>query len=126
MGSFGVPIKSEAARSVDIDPLVFQTYKTFVCFATSWLILLTGETFTFSPWGIVSGLFWVPGYDDKQSCIQHLIELNFCCARAVDAHCIFFIYDFLVVVFSVELRQLTLLKLQDLVSEFQYLLLVLY
>lgn len=60
-GSFGVPIKSEAARSVDIDPLVFQTYKTFVCFITSWLILLTGEKFTFSPWGIVSGLFWVPG-----------------------------------------------------------------
>lgn len=74
-GSFGVPIKSEAARSVDIDPLVFQTYKTFMCFATSWLILLmpavtvvlVGEEeqssalFAFSPWGIVSGLFWVPG-----------------------------------------------------------------
>lgn len=66
-GTFGVPIKSEAARSVDIDPLVFQTYKTFVCFATSWLILLPNasgggglEEFTFTPWGIVSGLFWVP------------------------------------------------------------------
>lgn len=64
-GSFGVPIKSEAARSVDVDPLVFQTYKTAMCFATSWLILLTGsESFTFTPWGIVSGLFWVPGYVD--------------------------------------------------------------
>ena len=80
-GSFGVPIKSEAARSVDIDPLVFQSYKTFMCFATSWLILLwqpaaifnvgaggeqqqeqiNNALFTFSPWGIVSGLFWVPG-----------------------------------------------------------------
>jgi len=61
-GSFGVPIKSEAARSVDIDPLVFQSYKTAVCFATSWLILLVPEQeFVFSPWGIVSGLFWVPG-----------------------------------------------------------------
>ena len=62
-GSFGVPIKSDAARSVDIDPLVFQSYKTFMCFATSWLILWgMGEEFSFTPWGIVSGLFWVPGY----------------------------------------------------------------
>lgn len=60
-GSFGVPIKSDAAVSVDIDPLVFQSYKTFMCFITSWLVLLAGEEFVFSPWGIVSGLFWVPG-----------------------------------------------------------------
>jgi hypothetical protein len=60
-GSFGVPIKSEAAQSVDIDPLVFQSYKTIVCFATSWLILLApGANFTYTAWGIVSGLFWVP------------------------------------------------------------------
>ena len=59
-GSFGVPIKSDAAKSVDIDPLVFQSYKTFMCFATSWFILLF-EPFQFTPWGIVSGLFWVPG-----------------------------------------------------------------
>jgi glucose uptake protein GlcU len=60
-GSFGVPIKSRVARSVDIDPLVMQTYKTAVCFATSWLVLLWGEPFSYTPWGIVSGLFWVPG-----------------------------------------------------------------
>ena len=61
-GSFSAPIKSEAARSVDIDPLVFQSYKTAMCFLTSWLILLIpGETFVFTPWGIVSGIFWVPG-----------------------------------------------------------------
>jgi hypothetical protein len=60
-GTFGVPIKSEAARSVDIDPLVMQTYKTTMCFLTSWLVLLFGEELTFTPWGIVSGLFWVPG-----------------------------------------------------------------
>lgn len=60
-GSFGVPIKSKVARSVDIDPLVMQTYKTAVCFATSWLILLWGEPFSYTSWGIVSGLFWVPG-----------------------------------------------------------------
>ena len=61
-GSFSAPIKSDAARSVDIDPLVFQSYKTAMCFLTSWLILLIpGETFVFTPWGIVSGIFWVPG-----------------------------------------------------------------
>jgi glucose uptake protein GlcU len=59
-GSFGVPIKSKASRSVDIDPLVFQSYKTFMCFVTSWFILFH-EEFEFTPWGIVSGLFWVPG-----------------------------------------------------------------
>jgi glucose uptake protein GlcU len=59
-GSFGVPIKSEAARAVDVDPLVMQTYKTAVCFATSWLVLLWGQPFSYTPWGIVSGLFWVP------------------------------------------------------------------
>ena len=60
-GSFGVPIKSQAAISVDIDPLVFQSYKTFMCLATSWIVIVLGEEVTFSPWGIVSGLFWVPG-----------------------------------------------------------------
>jgi len=60
-GTFGVPIKSEAARSVDIDPLVMQTYKTTICFLTSWIVLAFGEEFTFTPWGIVSAMFWVPG-----------------------------------------------------------------
>jgi hypothetical protein len=41
-GTFGVPIKSKVARSLDIDPLVFQTYKTTMCFLTSWLVLLYG------------------------------------------------------------------------------------
>lgn len=61
-GSFGVPVKSKVARSIDIDPLVMQSYKTAMCFLTSWLFLLIrGEEVTFTPWGIVSGLFWVPG-----------------------------------------------------------------
>lgn len=60
-GSFGAPIKSDAAKSVDIDPLVFQSYKTFLCFITSWLVLLWGQEFTFTSWGIVSASFWVPG-----------------------------------------------------------------
>ena len=61
-GSFGVPIKSDAANSVNVDPLVFQSYKSGVCFLTSWLILLKSDVpFSFTPWGIVSCLFWVPG-----------------------------------------------------------------
>eukprot|EP00547_Thalassionema_nitzschioides_P018861 CAMPEP_0194238394 /NCGR_PEP_ID=MMETSP0158-20130606/5156_1 /TAXON_ID=33649 /ORGANISM="Thalassionema nitzschioides, Strain L26-B" /LENGTH=404 /DNA_ID=CAMNT_0038972635 /DNA_START=9 /DNA_END=1223 /DNA_ORIENTATION=+ len=60
-GSFAVPIKGEAANSVDIDPLVMQSYKSLVCFLTSWLVILLGQEVTFTPWGIVSGLFWVPG-----------------------------------------------------------------
>mmetsp|Transcript_13667 Transcript_13667/g.17340 ORF Transcript_13667/g.17340 Transcript_13667/m.17340 type:complete len:132 (-) Transcript_13667:2-397(-) len=59
-GSFGVPIKGDAAKSVDIDPLVMQSYKTFMCFVASFFVLPLGVKFTFSPWGIVSGLFWVP------------------------------------------------------------------
>jgi hypothetical protein len=61
-GTFGVPIKSKIAQSVNIDPLVFQSYKTMICFITSWIVLLQGEKFSFTPWGIVSGIFWVPGY----------------------------------------------------------------
>lgn len=61
-GSFGVPVKSKMAKSLNIDPLVMQSYKTGMCFVTSWLFLLVrGEAVTFTPWGIVSGLFWVPG-----------------------------------------------------------------
>jgi len=32
-----------------------------MCFLTSWLVLLWGVPFTFTPWGFVSGLFMVPG-----------------------------------------------------------------
>ena len=49
-GSFAVPIKGEAANSVDIDPLVMQSYKSFTCFFTSWLVLLFGKFGTISIW----------------------------------------------------------------------------
>lgn len=58
-GSFGVPIKF--ITNVKVDPLVMQSYKSTVCFLTCWLVIPLGEPFRFSPWGIVSGLFWVPG-----------------------------------------------------------------
>lgn len=60
-GSYSVPVKSNAAEKVDVDPLVFQTYRTFVSFAVSWSVLLLGVEFSFTPWGIASGFCWVPG-----------------------------------------------------------------
>ena len=57
-GSFGVPIKTSV--HVEVDPLVMQSYKTMVCFVTCWLVLFMGETVRWTPWGIVSGIFWVP------------------------------------------------------------------
>jgi len=60
-GSFAVPIKGDAATKVDIDPLVMQSYKSLMCFLTSWLVVLLGQEVTFTWWGVVSGLFWVPG-----------------------------------------------------------------
>lgn len=59
-GSFCVPIKGRAASSVDIDPLVFTSYNTFYSLVTSVVFLLIGGNVVFTPWGIVSGLFWVP------------------------------------------------------------------
>jgi len=58
-GSFGVPIRSTS--NLNIDPLVLQTYKSVVCFLTCWLVILLGEPVRFTPWGIISGIFWVPG-----------------------------------------------------------------
>uniref|UniRef100_A0A7S2VZR1 EamA domain-containing protein n=1 Tax=Eucampia antarctica TaxID=49252 RepID=A0A7S2VZR1_9STRA len=61
LGTFGVPMKSNAANRVDVDPFVMQTYKSSMCFITSWLVLLIGASFEFSPWGLLSGLLWVTG-----------------------------------------------------------------
>jgi glucose uptake protein GlcU len=58
-GTFGVPLKVNT--NVEVNFFVMQSYKTMVCFVTSWLVILLGEEVRFTPWGIVSGLFWVPG-----------------------------------------------------------------
>mmetsp|Transcript_9155 Transcript_9155/g.10053 ORF Transcript_9155/g.10053 Transcript_9155/m.10053 type:complete len:470 (+) Transcript_9155:241-1650(+) len=60
-GSFGAPLKGQAANSVNPDPFVLQTYKSTMCFLTSFLVLFLGEEYKFSPLGIVSGLLWVSG-----------------------------------------------------------------
>lgn len=50
-----------AANSVNPDPFVLQTYKSTMCFLTSFLVLLLGEQYKFSPYGLISGLLWVTG-----------------------------------------------------------------
>ena len=59
-GTFAVPVKSPSVQSVDVDPLVFHTYKVIMCFLTSFLVLPMGQEFYFTPWGIISSIFWVP------------------------------------------------------------------
>lgn len=58
-GSFGVPIKY--ISKLNVDPLVMQSYKSMVCFLTCWFVVFLGEPIKFSYWGILSGMFWVPG-----------------------------------------------------------------
>jgi glucose uptake protein GlcU len=61
-GSFAVPIKGRIANEVNIDPLVMQTYKTALCFLTCWLVLLLPNVhFSFTYWGLLSGVAWIPG-----------------------------------------------------------------
>jgi len=64
-GSFGAPLKCNAVNMVNggkgPDPFVLQTYKSAMCFLTSWLVLLLGADFVFTPWGIISGILWVSG-----------------------------------------------------------------
>jgi hypothetical protein len=77
-GSYGVPMKGESATKVDVDPLVFQSYKAFTVFSTSAILILINNilastsssddnTFKawscsdFTPWAFVSASLWVPG-----------------------------------------------------------------
>mmetsp|Transcript_4814 Transcript_4814/g.6633 ORF Transcript_4814/g.6633 Transcript_4814/m.6633 type:complete len:414 (+) Transcript_4814:140-1381(+) len=61
LGSFGVPAKSKVVTRLDADPMVIQTYKSTWAFLTCWLVVLSGEPIKFTSWGVVSGIFWVPG-----------------------------------------------------------------
>lgn len=58
-GSFGVPIKSQAVTDAKVDPIIFQSYKTFWAFVTSF-VALTYNPVKYTPWGLLSGLSWVP------------------------------------------------------------------
>jgi len=58
-GTFGVPIR--ATKSIDVHPLVMQSYKTFVIFTLGWSVVLLGVEVKFTSWGLLSGLLWVLG-----------------------------------------------------------------
>ncbi|KAL7436882.1 hypothetical protein ACHAXH_003113 [Discostella pseudostelligera] len=91
-GSYGVPMKGEAATRVDVDPLVFQTYKAVAVLITSSVLILANNmlaengshasddsylifhrwTFSdFTPWAFVSAFLWVPGGTAGVYAIRH-------------------------------------------------------
>jgi multidrug transporter EmrE-like cation transporter len=72
-GSFAVPIKILLLKNPQppIHPFVFQSYKSFWCFTTSWLVL-TFRDFQFTWWGIVSAVFWVPAGAAYVVAVDHI------------------------------------------------------
>lgn len=60
------------ARVVVLSGWASQTYKSFWCFATSWLVVpFTGGKVQYTPWGIVSALFWVPAGVAAVIAVEH-------------------------------------------------------
>lgn len=60
------------ARVVVLSRWASQTYKSFWCFATSWLVVpFTGGKVQYTPWGIVSALFWVPAGVAAVIAVEH-------------------------------------------------------
>lgn len=67
-GSFGVPIKSKKVFKTrvviskvveaEVDPIIFQTFKSFWVFATSF-ITFTYNDFSYTPWGLLGGLIMI-------------------------------------------------------------------
>lgn len=58
-GSFAVPMKWKSVVDAEVNPLVYQCYKTFWTFVTSHLVLFF-QPYEFTWWGILSGFSWVP------------------------------------------------------------------
>jgi multidrug transporter EmrE-like cation transporter len=59
-GTFAVPIKSATIRRANVHPVIYQLAKTtWVGFGALFSIAFT-ETVVFTPWGLLSGLLWVP------------------------------------------------------------------
>jgi Transmembrane family, TMEM144 of transporters len=59
-GTYGVPIK-ETHKMPNLNPLVFQSYKSVVMFTMAPAVAMLGVPLRFTPWGILSGLLWVLG-----------------------------------------------------------------
>jgi len=58
-GSFGMPIKTKRVVEANVNPIVYQAYKSVTVFILCWLVLTT-EKFYFTYWGVISALIWVP------------------------------------------------------------------
>ncbi|KAL2612270.1 hypothetical protein R1flu_023962 [Riccia fluitans] len=56
-GSYAVPLKFPAVQACQVDPLVYQTYKSLACFTTSWLVLIY-VPLRFTWWGMVGASMW--------------------------------------------------------------------
>ena len=100
-GTYGVPMKGEAATRVDVDPLVFQSYKAFTLLLTSTILIYLNNiladtenayiiddysshyfsfqkwTFAsdFTPWAFLSAILWVPGGTTRTSQLNKLFLL---------------------------------------------------
>ena len=68
-GSFAVPIKLKSTKTVH--PLVFQSYKSFWVLLSAPVVLLWGTAPILTPWGLLSGLFWVPAGVAAVYAVQH-------------------------------------------------------
>lgn len=62
-GSFAVPIKARGVVQTRVHPIVYQTYKSFACFACSLVIPLVMEV-RFTWWGFAGAAIWV-----RTSCV---------------------------------------------------------
>jgi hypothetical protein len=109
-GSFAVPVRSHTARSLHIDPLVFQSYKTILCFLTSWIfVYILDQPITFTPWGIVSASFWVPA---AVAAIYAIQNAGLATAIGISGSCIVLVsFSWGIFVFEEQVRSKTIASL---------------
>lgn len=58
-GSCTVPMKTPSVIKAGVDPVVFQCWRCFWTFVSSWIVLLWHDL-DFTWWGVASGISWVP------------------------------------------------------------------
>lgn len=78
-GSFAVPMKSQAVINAGVNPLIFQCYKTFWAFISSFLVLFF-QPFQFTWWGVLSGFSWVPAGVAAVIAVQNI---GIACGQAI-------------------------------------------
>jgi len=78
-GSFAVPMKSKQVMDAGVNPIIFQCYKTFWAFASSFLVLFF-QPFEFTWWGIASGFSWVPAGIAAVIAVQNI---GIACGQAI-------------------------------------------